>query len=136
MMKITIVYDNLTVKAGLKTGWGFSSLIKTDDAPPLLFDTGADGATLLRNMNQLGINPGRIGVIVISHHHYDHTGGLSDVLETNKHAEIYVPASTIVRLPGRKVVQVSQPVQISEAVFPLVSCEGLSSRWRLKRVRV
>ena len=83
-MKITIVYDNCTVKAGLKTGWGFSSLIETDDAPPILFDTGADGTALLHNMKQLGIDPARIGAIVISHHHYDHTGGLFNIIEVNK----------------------------------------------------
>lgn len=116
-MKITIVYDNGTVKAGLRTGWGFSSLIETDDAPPLLFDTGDDGAALLDNMKQLGIDPGRIGAIVISHAHGDHTGGLSAILETNKHAEIYIPASTSARLPGRKVVSVSQSVPLSETVF-------------------
>ena len=76
-MKITIVYDNCLSKPGLRTGWGFSSLIETDCAPPLLFDTGADGTTLLHNMRKLGIDPGRIGIIVISHAHGDHTGGLS-----------------------------------------------------------
>jgi len=131
-MKITIVYDNLTVKAGLKTGWGFSSLIETDDAPPLLFDTGADGATLLRNMKQLGIDPGRIGAIVISHHHYDHTGGLSDILETNKHAEIYVPASMTVRLLERKVVKVSQTTQISETVFSTGELRGIEQSLAVK----
>ena len=101
-MKITIVYDNCLGKVGLRTGWGFSALIETEDAPPLLFDTGADGATLLHNMKQLGIDPGRIGIIVISHAHGDHTGGLSDILEINKGAEIYVPASIVAGLPRNK----------------------------------
>ena len=70
-MKITIVYDNCLSKPGLRTGWGFSSLIEVSGAPPLLFDTGADGATLLYNMRRLGIDPRRIGVIVISHAHGD-----------------------------------------------------------------
>ena len=131
-MKITIIYDNCTVKEGLKTGRGFSSLIETDDAPPLLFDTGADGATLLHNMKQLGIDPDHIGVIVISHHHSDHTGGLSDILETNKYVEIYVPASTVVRLPWRKVVQVSQPVQISESVFSTGELQGIEQALAVK----
>jgi metal-dependent hydrolase (beta-lactamase superfamily II) len=60
-MKITIVYDNRTAKAGLKKGWGFSALIEAADTPPLLFDTGDAGASLLYNMEQLGIDPGRIG---------------------------------------------------------------------------
>jgi 7,8-dihydropterin-6-yl-methyl-4-(beta-D-ribofuranosyl)aminobenzene 5'-phosphate synthase len=131
-MKVTIVYDNCLSKRGLKTGWGFSSLIETESAPPLLFDTGADGAILLYNMKQLGIDPGHIGAIVISHHHYDHTGGLSDVLEINKHAVIYVPASIVARLPGRKVVQVSHPVQISETVFSTGELQGIEQALAIK----
>jgi metal-dependent hydrolase (beta-lactamase superfamily II) len=34
-MKVTVIYDNCTVKEGLGTGWGFSSLIETDDTAPL-----------------------------------------------------------------------------------------------------
>lgn len=131
-MKITIVYDNFTVKAGLGTGWGFSSLIETDNAPPILFDTGANGATLLDNMKQLGIDPRCIGAIVISHHHYDHTGGLPDILEKNKSAEIYASASTLVRLPGRRVIQVSQPVRISEAIFSTGELQGIEQALAVK----
>jgi len=131
-MKITIVYDNCLSKPGLRTGWGFSSLIETDYAPPLLFDTGADGATLLYNMEQLGIDPRRIGVIVISHAHGDHTGGLSKILEINKNAEIYVPASTVTQIPGRQVVRVSQPVQILEAVFSTGELQGIEQSLAVK----
>jgi 7,8-dihydropterin-6-yl-methyl-4-(beta-D-ribofuranosyl)aminobenzene 5'-phosphate synthase len=124
-MRIKVIYDNCLSKSGLKTGWGFSSLIETNYAPPLLFDTGADGATLLHNMKKLGIVPGRIGIIVISHAHGDHTGGLPDILKTNKDAEIYVPTSSTKRLAGRKVVPVSQPVQISKTIFTTGELQGL-----------
>jgi 7,8-dihydropterin-6-yl-methyl-4-(beta-D-ribofuranosyl)aminobenzene 5'-phosphate synthase len=131
-MKITVVYDNCTLKEELKTGWGFSCLIETGNAPPLLFDTGADGATLLGNMKQLGIEPGRIGTIVISHHHGDHTGGLSAIMEINEHAVVYVPASTVVRLPGRKVVPVSQSVQILESVFSTGELQAMEQSLAVK----
>lgn len=131
-MKITIVYDNCSSKGGLRTGWGFSSFIEIESSPPLLFDTGADGATLLYNMKQLGIDPRGIGVIVISHAHGDHIGGLSDILEINKGAEIYVPASSLPRLPGRKVTLVRQPIQISEAVFSTGELKGMEQSLVLK----
>ena len=134
-MKITIVYDNCPAKAGLMTSWGFAALVETEGAAPLLFDTGADGATLLYNMKQLAIDPRGIGVIVISHAHSDHTGGLSDILEINKNAEIYVPGSTVVRLPGRKVVLVSQPVQISEAVFSTGELQGTEQSLTIKTTK-
>jgi 7,8-dihydropterin-6-yl-methyl-4-(beta-D-ribofuranosyl)aminobenzene 5'-phosphate synthase len=134
-MKVTVIYDNCTDEMGLKTGWGFSCLIEVRDAPPLLFDTGADGATLLHNMKQLGIEPKRIGTIVISHAHGDHTGGLSDILDMNEDAEIYIPASTVARMPGRKVIKVSQPVQISETVFSIGELKRIEQSLAIKTAK-
>ena len=134
-MKVTIVYDNCLHKQGLRTGWGFSAFIESQDTAPLLFDTGAGGATLLYNMKQLDIDPRSIGVIVISHAHGDHTGGLSDILEINKQADIYAPASTRARLPGRKVVLVSKPVQISETVFSTGELQGIEQSLAIKTTK-
>ena len=124
-MKITVVYDNCLSKPGLKTGWGFSSLIEVDDAPPLLFDTADDGAALLYNMRELGIDPRRIRTIVVSHDHGDHTGGLLSVLEVNEDAEIYIPASFSKTIPGRKVTVVTKPVQLSQDVFTIGELQGI-----------
>jgi 7,8-dihydropterin-6-yl-methyl-4-(beta-D-ribofuranosyl)aminobenzene 5'-phosphate synthase len=109
----------------LKAGWGFSSLIETAKAPSILFDTGADSPTLLHNMKELGIDPERIGIIVISHTHGDHTGGLRGVLELNREAEIYVPASFWGPIPGRKVTPVAGPLQISEWAFSTGELKGI-----------
>jgi len=124
-MRVTIVYDNEVSQRGLKSDWGFSCLIETKSGALILFDTGADGATLLYNMKQLGIDPGRIGIIVISHAHGDHTGGLWDILELNREAEIYVPASLGTGIQGRKVTPVIQPTQIAEDVFSTGELKGI-----------
>jgi 7,8-dihydropterin-6-yl-methyl-4-(beta-D-ribofuranosyl)aminobenzene 5'-phosphate synthase len=131
-MKLTIVYDNCTIKRRLKADWGFSCLIETGGGAPILFDTGADGATLFHNMEELGINPADIGTIVISHAHGDHTGGLGDILEVNRDAEIYVPASVRVRIQDRKVTPVRQPIQISEDVFSTGELSGIEQSLALK----
>jgi len=116
-MKITVVYDNCVRKAGLEAGWGFSALIQGRNTPAILFDTGADGQVLFHNMKKLSIDPESIGTIVISHTHWDHIGGLGDILEVNKGAEVYLPASSGGKIPGRKVTAVTGPAQIAENVF-------------------
>jgi 7,8-dihydropterin-6-yl-methyl-4-(beta-D-ribofuranosyl)aminobenzene 5'-phosphate synthase len=131
-MKVTIVYDNEVKNGKLKAGWGFSSLVEIVNAPPILFDTGADSPTLLHNMEELSIDAKRIGIIVISHAHGDHTGGLSGILEINKEAEVYVPASFWGTIPGRKVVTVTSPLQISERVFSTGELKGTEQSLALK----
>jgi len=131
-VKVTIVYDNEVIKSGLRAGWGFSALIESEKAAPILFDTGADGPTLLQNMEELGIDPKGIGTTVISHAHGDHTGGLRSILEVNKEAEIYVPASLRRTIPERKVVTVTSPLHISEQVFSTGELKGIEQSLAIK----
>lgn len=46
----------------------------------LLFDTGQSGTVLLHNLALLEVDPATIDAIAISHAHYDHTGGLPDLM--------------------------------------------------------
>jgi 7,8-dihydropterin-6-yl-methyl-4-(beta-D-ribofuranosyl)aminobenzene 5'-phosphate synthase len=90
--RITILYDNYEYDPDCTTGWGFSCLIDTESAQ-VLFDTGADGKTLLKNMRALGVEARDIDVVVISHMHGDHTGGLFDALEHIGACTVYFPVS-------------------------------------------
>lgn len=131
-MKITIVYDNEVRKEGLRAGWGFSALIEDEKLPPLLFDTGADSPTLLHNMEKLNISPQDIGVIVISHAHGDHTGGLSGILTINEIAQLYLPRSFRKAFPGREVIMVRDPIQIRENLFSTGELEGVEQSLALE----
>jgi len=124
-MKITIVYDNEVKKGRLRAGWGFSAFIESEEAPPILFDTGADSPTLLHNMKELNIDPKNIETIVISHAHGDHTGGLSEILRINEMAELFLPSSFRRAFPGRKVTMVKDAIQICENVFSTGELEGV-----------
>ena len=80
-MKLKITYNN-EAKEGFSSGWGFSCLIEKQNQK-ILFDTGADSKELLYNINKLNINPKDINKVVISHRHWDHTGGLDGFMKEN-----------------------------------------------------
>jgi 7,8-dihydropterin-6-yl-methyl-4-(beta-D-ribofuranosyl)aminobenzene 5'-phosphate synthase len=112
----TIVYDNNGYDPELQTAWGFACLVETGEAT-VLFDTGGDGPTLLRNMAQLGIDPLTIEAVVLSHIHGDHVGGLTGLLDAGARPTVYVPAvfpasfknSVLVRTD---LVEVTGPMEI------------------------
>lgn len=68
---------------------GFSCLIE-EKRKKILFDTGCEGPGLLYNIKKLGYNIKNINALIISHQHWDHTGGLFDVLNlNNKYGKVY-----------------------------------------------
>src|SRR5512143_2349894 len=56
---------------------GFSALIEVE-GKKILLDTGSTGIAVVHNLNLLGLKPEDIDIIVVSHGHIDHTGGLSN----------------------------------------------------------
>ena len=120
-MHITVVYDNNPHKPGLATGWGFSALLSGTEKT-VLFDTGRD-RSLFGNMEKLGIAPDSIDLVVLSHIHGDHTGGLDSFLEKNPDVTVYLPKSFPKRFKdsvqgyGAKIVEVEQSLKICENVY-------------------
>jgi 7,8-dihydropterin-6-yl-methyl-4-(beta-D-ribofuranosyl)aminobenzene 5'-phosphate synthase len=92
MVKITILVDNKVVNLrpqGLKAEWGFSALIETSEV--ILFDAGQTGVAF-ENLTLLGKPMPK--KIVLSHGHYDHTGGLLPFLGDIKlyaHPDAFLP---------------------------------------------
>ena len=95
--RITIVYDNTVYDqpnspGGLAAEWGFAAWIEYGDQT-ILFDTGPSGPDLLNNLGKLGLYPRDIDIVVLSHIHGDHTGGLSALLGTGVQPVVYAPAA-------------------------------------------
>lgn len=84
-MEIQIIFDKDSVDSSLETGWGLSVLI--DGC--ILFDTGEKGTWLMDNMEYLKVAPESLQAVVISHDHWDHTGGLWTLLERKKGGDVY-----------------------------------------------
>lgn len=121
-LDLTIVYDNNPYKEGLETRWGFSCLVRGTEKT-ILFDVGGEGPVLLGNMEKLKIKPQEVDIIVLSHVHLDHIGGLPDFLKRNGDVTVYMPKSLPksvkhqVRKAGAKLVEVSEAMQICRDVY-------------------
>lgn len=89
MNKATVLCENSVFwNEGAVAEHGWSVFIQTDQGN-LLLDTG-QGLGIINNARILGIDLTSIKGIVLSHHHYDHTGGLRSVLENiNKSIPVY-----------------------------------------------
>jgi 7,8-dihydropterin-6-yl-methyl-4-(beta-D-ribofuranosyl)aminobenzene 5'-phosphate synthase len=91
-VKVTIVVDN-KAKPELITEHGFAAWIEVGDQH-LLFDTG-QGCALAVNADRLGIDLSRTDALVLSHGHFDHTGGVPVVIERAPGVQVYAhPAVT------------------------------------------
>lgn len=84
-MKIKVLFNSEKSQEGLLTGWGISCLVDGH----ILFDTGEKGEWLLSNLRTLDVDVMDIDTVVISHDHWDHTGGLWDILERKPGLPVY-----------------------------------------------
>lgn len=73
-MRVTVLAENHSLRPDLIAEPGLALLIE-DGAERILFDTGRSDA-LLRNASQLGVDLATLSRVVLSHGHYDHSGGL------------------------------------------------------------
>ena len=87
--RITTLVDNSVSLSGsqLIGEHGLSVYIETENTR-ILFDTGQNVA-LAHNARMLDIDLSRIDAVVVSHGHYDHTGGLEHLLKKNTAFSLY-----------------------------------------------
>ncbi|MBN2495596.1 MAG: MBL fold metallo-hydrolase [Deltaproteobacteria bacterium] len=136
--ELWVVYDNKVAVEGAKPGWGFACLIRAPGVR-VLFDTGAEGETLLGNMALLKLDPRDIEHVVLSHEHWDHTGGLGALLgrwqaepapARQRELTVWVPESFSERFTskveqlGARVERVSGPCEIAPGVWSTGQVEG------------
>ncbi len=120
--RLTILYDNNPYDYRLKSSWGFSCLIELEEKT-VLFDTGGDGEILPYNMRVLNKDPKIIDMIILSHIHGDHTGGLWSLLREKPTMKVYIPESfpqefeQRVKKYGAEVVKVDAPLEIDRGIY-------------------
>ena len=125
-MYVKVLFDE-KAKRGLMPGHGFSCLIDGK----VLFDAGGDPAAFLGNMERLMVSAKGLESVVISHDHWDHIGGLWEVLREKKGLKVYACASCgdtfkkCVKELGAKLIPVDKPVEINKNIFVTgeIKCE-------------
>lgn len=106
--RITILCENTAAgPQGLLGEHGFAALVERGD-DKLLFDTG-QSISLAQNAEVLGVDLTEVKTVVLSHGHYDHTGGLEDVVfpprgvEVIAHPDVFDEKYAVVETGGGEV---------------------------------
>jgi 7,8-dihydropterin-6-yl-methyl-4-(beta-D-ribofuranosyl)aminobenzene 5'-phosphate synthase len=125
-MRVKIIFDKAASDKNLHTGWGFSALI----GDGILFDTGEKGPWLLNNLKILGEDVNSIKGIVISHNHWDHTGGLWDILKLKKGLPVYACPGfgeefmNKISEYGGEIIETAEPSAIDDNIYVTGEIKG------------
>ena len=93
MISLTVLVENTARGTGILGEHGLSYWLDTG-THRVLFDTG-QGTALVSNASRLGVDLSQANAIVLSHGHYDHTGGLEAALAAAPDAGLFLhPAAT------------------------------------------
>jgi 7,8-dihydropterin-6-yl-methyl-4-(beta-D-ribofuranosyl)aminobenzene 5'-phosphate synthase len=93
-MKIISLVDNkrLPQRQDIRPESGLALCIYTQ-GQQILFDTGISGV-FVANAQRLNVDIAQVSLAVLSHHHFDHGGGLATFLAANSRAKIFLRSST------------------------------------------
>jgi 7,8-dihydropterin-6-yl-methyl-4-(beta-D-ribofuranosyl)aminobenzene 5'-phosphate synthase len=114
-MYVKVLYDN-GAKKGMVSGWGFSCLIDGK----YLFDTGETASSLMENKERMMVSISDLEGVIISHEHYDHTGGIWEVLKRKKAIKVYACSSfsdtfkECIKEAGGELILVDKPMKITD----------------------
>ena len=89
-LKITTVFENTSNSPVLLAQSGLSILVEAGEHK-FLIDTGAS-SFVSHNINALGVNINLVEAIILSHGHFDHTGGIRAILARIKKKPVRVIA--------------------------------------------
>jgi 7,8-dihydropterin-6-yl-methyl-4-(beta-D-ribofuranosyl)aminobenzene 5'-phosphate synthase len=118
-MRIKILFDKEGMGEKFQVGWGISYLIGND----ILFDTGEKFEYICKNAKAMGLRLEEFKKIVISHDHWDHTGGLWELLRLNKDVTVYGCVNFSKEFKervmglGAELIEVKDTAQIDESIY-------------------
>lgn len=99
-LKVTVLVDNTVgVTTGVVAEWGLAMLLDFGDER-ILLDTGEQG-NIVKNAKAMEIDLGQVDKLVLSHGHYDHTGGLMEFLKSKGPIPVYAHPELLMGHYGR-----------------------------------
>jgi 7,8-dihydropterin-6-yl-methyl-4-(beta-D-ribofuranosyl)aminobenzene 5'-phosphate synthase len=110
-VQLTCLIDNCVQHSSALWGeHGLSFLIETETAR-VLWDTGQSGTVLAHNLEALKLRELPLTALALSHAHYDHTGGLEQVLAAQPGIPLYGHADLLRPRYGRREhVAIGMPI--------------------------
>ncbi len=115
-VEISILVDKTSGRSDFLCEHGLSALVR-GPGRTLIFDTGSTPDPLLHNAERLGVDLYAIDGAVISHGHYDHTGGLGALVNIRADLTIYIHPAAFSRrwseLKGQPLRDVSCPHSVA-----------------------
>ncbi len=131
-LRITTLSENTAGMGDFLGEWGLSVLVETGDTS-ILFDTGKS-ISAVYNADSLNIDLTKVSKIILSHGHYDHTGGLRNVLRRiGKEVEIIAhPDIWQVKYSRRK----DEPARYIGIPFQQKELESMGARFKLSKESV
>jgi len=135
--ELLILVDNEAGEPSLRSEHGLSILLE-GAGRRVMFDAAASPEVLEHNAEALGVDLSRIDALVVSHGHFDHTGGLSAVTRRADALDIYAHPSAFSRRwsdrSGEPLVDISCPHSLQKlcdggAVFHAVNAPQRLEDW-------
>jgi 7,8-dihydropterin-6-yl-methyl-4-(beta-D-ribofuranosyl)aminobenzene 5'-phosphate synthase len=145
-MRITTVLENSAGRKGLTNQHGLSLLIQTTGRT-ILFDAGP-GDAISSNAKALGIRLSDVDIAILSHGHYDHSGGLESFFQENMTAKLYAREGVdgdhyakwgdsmayigidkaLFQRERERIIVVNEDIEIGEGIYLLVSIPCIEPR--------
>ncbi|HUW34979.1 MAG TPA: MBL fold metallo-hydrolase [Planctomycetota bacterium] len=120
-LRVTVLVDN-NASPPLAAEHGLALWIEADGVR-ILLDTG-QGPALSANAAALGVPLRTVQHIVLSHGHYDHTGGVAAVLELAPHANLYLHPDALRPRYSRQAAPPHRSIGIPEPAASLIRSRG------------
>jgi 7,8-dihydropterin-6-yl-methyl-4-(beta-D-ribofuranosyl)aminobenzene 5'-phosphate synthase len=116
-MRITTLVENdrIEEREDLTAEFGLSLHVQVGERQ-ILFDTGTSGV-FVDNAEALGIDIAAVDLAVVSHHHFDHGGGLERFLEINRMARVYLRGGDLAGRYFKALGFIKRPIGIDLELF-------------------